>query len=214
MVFKFFSKNDLQNLPHSSYKPSVSSSNSISTILMIGSYVVIFSVVISILNQLHILDLFSVVISPLLGFFNINLSFAVPILSGIIELTNGINLVSLVHVKDISTNIAICAFLLGFGGISVCLQVYSIISKSDLSIKKYIVGKFFQGVFASIYTLLALKYIPILNLDIKATFAPISTCVTYPISILGFNNYFVLFGVLCIIVCFVFSIPSKKSNNC
>ena len=53
-----------------------------------------------------------------------------------------------------------------------------------------------------------------LNLDIKATFAPISTCVTYPISILGFNNYFVLFGVLCIIVCFVFSIPSKKSNNC
>ena len=153
-------------------------------------------------------------ISPLLGFFNINLSFAVPILSGIIELTNGINLVSLVHVKDISTNIAICAFLLGFGGISVCLQVYSIISKSDLSIKKYIIGKFFQGVFASIYTLLALKYIPILNLDIKATFAPISTCVTYPISILGFNNYFVLFGVLCIIVCFVFSIPSKKSNNC
>ena len=76
-----------------------------------------------------------------------------------------------------------------------------------------IIGKFFQGVFASIYTLLALKYIPILNLDIKATFAPISTCVTYPISILGFNNYFVLFGVLCIIVCFVFSIPSKKSNN-
>ena len=214
VIFKFFSKNDLQNLPHSSYKPSVSSSNSISTILMIGSYVVIFSVVISILNQLHILDLFSVVISPLLGFFNINLSFAVPILSGIIELTNGINLVSLVHVKDISTNIAICAFLLGFGGISVCLQVYSIISKSDLSIKKYIIGKFFQGVFASIYTLLALKYIPILNLDIKATFAPISTCVTYPISILGFNNYFVLFGVLCIIVCFVFSIPSKKSNNC
>ncbi len=214
VIFKFFSKNDLQNLPHSSYKPSVSSSNSISTILMIGSYVVIFSVVISILNQLHILDLFSVVISPLLGFFNINLSFAVPILSGIIELTNGINLVSLVHVKDISTNIAICAFLLGFGGISVCLQVYSIISKSDLSIKKYIIGKFFQGVFASIYTLLALKYIPILNLDIKATFAPISICVTYPISILGFNNYFVLFGVLCIIVCFVFSIPSKKSNNC
>lgn len=214
IIFKFFSKNNLNDLSHNSYKPNIHSTNSISTILMIGSYVVIFSVVISILNQLHILDLFAIAISPLLRLLNINISFAIPILSGIVELTNGVNLVSLVHVKDISTNIAICAFLLGFGGISVCLQVYSIISKSDLSIKKYIIGKFFQGVFASIYTLLALKYIPVFNLDIKPTFAPISTCVTYPISILGFNNYFVLFAVLCIIICFVFSIPSKKSNNC
>lgn len=214
IIFKFFSKNNLNDLSHNSYKPNIHSTNSISTILMIGSYVVIFSVVISILNQLHILDLFAIAISPLLRLLNINISFAIPILSGIVELTNGVNLVSLVHVKDISTNIAICAFLLGFGGISVCLQVYSIISKSDLSIRKYIIGKFFQGIFASIYTLLALKYIPVFNLDIKPTFAPISTCVTYPISILGFNNYFVLFGVLCIIICFVFSIPSKKSNNC
>ncbi len=191
-----------------------SSSNAISTILMIGSFVVIFSVVISILKELHILDLLSNFITPALSFLGIDSSFAIPILSGIIELTNGISLVSTIHLKNISTNIIICAFLLGFGGISVCLQVYSIISKSDLSIKTYIIGKFLQGLFAAIYTFLALHYIPFFNLDIKPAFAPIAESITYPITFFGFNNYFILFAVLCIIVYFVFSIPSKKSNNC
>lgn len=49
------------------------------------------------------------------------------------------------------------------------LQVFSIISKSDISIKPYILGKFLQGVFASIYTYFALKYIPIFNLDLVET---------------------------------------------
>ena len=191
-----------------------SSSNAISTILMIGSFVVIFSVVISILKELHILDLLSNFITPALSFLGIDSSFAIPILSGIIELTNGISLVSTIHLKNISINIIICAFLLGFGGISVCLQVYSIISKSDLSIKTYIIGKFLQGLFAAIYTFLALHYIPFFNLDIKPAFAPIAESITYPITFFGFNNYFILFAVLCIIVYFVFSIPSKKSNNC
>ena len=191
-----------------------SSSNAISTILMIGSFVVIFSVVISILKELHILDLLSNFITPALSFLGIDSSFAIPILSGIIELTNGISLVSTIHLKNISINIIICAFLLGFGGISVCLQVYSIISKSDLSIKTYIIGKFLQGLFAAIYTFLALHYIPFFNLDIKPAFAPIAESITYPITFLGFNNYFILFAVLCIIVYFVFSIPFEKSNNC
>ena len=46
----------------------------------------------------------------------------------------------------------------GFGGISVLLQVFSIISKSDISIKPYILG-----------TYIALKYISILNFDVIET---------------------------------------------
>ena len=72
-----------------------------------------------------------------------------------------------IHIKNISQNIIICAFLLGFGGVSVMFQVLSIISKTDLSIKKFILGKFLQGIIATLYTYLALTFIPFLNLDLS-----------------------------------------------
>ena len=140
--------------------------SSISTILMIGGFVVIFSVIISILNQTGALTAISKLFYPVLAFLGFDYNFAEPLVSGIIELTNGVNLVSGIHTKMISQNIILCAFLLGFGGFSVLLQVWSIISKTDLSIKKYLVGKFLQGIFAACYTFLALKFIPFINLDV------------------------------------------------
>ena len=144
--------------------------NAISTILMIGGFVVIFSVIISVLEQVRLLDYISTLIYPVLKFFGFELSFAKPILSGIVELTNGIYAVSSISIKAISQNIVLCAFLLGFGGISILFQVLSFLSKTDLSIKKYIIGKFLQGIFAALFTFLALKLIPTLNLDIISTF--------------------------------------------
>ena len=143
--------------------------NSISTILMIGGFVVIFSVIISILNQTHALDFLSKFFNPILAFLGFDLNFAKPLLSGILELTNGVNLISSIHIKAISQNIVLCAFLLGFGGFSVLLQVFSIVAKTDLSMKKYLIGKFMQGILAAIYTFLALKFIPFINLDIIQT---------------------------------------------
>ena len=143
--------------------------NSISTILMIGGFVVIFSVIISILNQTHVLDFISKFFNPILATLSFDLDFAKPLVSGIIELTNGVNQVANISIKAISQNVVLCAFLLGFGGFSVLLQVFSIVAKTDLSMKKYVIGKFMQGIFAAIYTFLALKFLPFLNLDIIET---------------------------------------------
>lgn len=136
------------------------------TIIMIGGFVVIFSVIISILGNSKILEIFSYLLYIPLKLLNIDLSFAKPIISGIIELTNGVLLVSSVTSKALSFNIIICAFLLGFGGISVLLQVLSITSKSDLSIKKYIYGKLLQGITAAIYTYILINLIPMFFLNL------------------------------------------------
>lgn len=136
------------------------------TIIMIGGFVVIFSVVISILNTSKALEILSATLYPILKLLNIDLSFAKPILAGIMELTNGLSLVTAVSTKNISIIIILCAFLLGFGGISVLLQVLSIVSKSDLSIKKYILGKFLQGIIAASYTYILIATIPILNFNL------------------------------------------------
>jgi sporulation integral membrane protein YlbJ len=140
--------------------------NSISTILMIGGFIVLFSVIISILKTSKILYLLALTIQPILDFFNIPTSFATPLLTGILEITNGISAISAIHIKQISINIIFTAFLLGFGGISVLLQVFSIIAKTDLSIKPYIIGKFLHGIFAAFYTFLLINIFPFLNLNL------------------------------------------------
>ncbi len=140
--------------------------SSINTILMIGGFVMLFSVIISIFNSSKIFDFLGLLASPLLKTINLPSSFANGVFSGIIELTNGVAIISKIPFKAISVNVIICAFLLGFGGISILLQVLSITSNSDLSIKPYIIGKLLQGTFAALYTYLIFSNFSFLNFDL------------------------------------------------
>lgn len=115
--------------------------NSINTVIMIGGFVVLFCVIISILNNSGLLQMLSLIFYPIFNALHIDVSFIQPILSGLIELTNGINLLTHITTKSLSTTIVFVAFVLGFGGISVLLQVLSITSKSDISIKPYAIRK-------------------------------------------------------------------------
>ncbi len=216
---KFERKNDSQscNSENITFKNlgevlTTSINSSISTILLIGGFVVIFSVIISILNQTNILNNLSTLLYPILNFLNIDLEFAKPLLSGILELTNGVNLVANIPTKLISQNIVLSAFLLGFGGFSVLLQVYSIVSKTDLSMKKYLVGKFLQGIIAGIYTFLALKFLPFLNLDVVQTSSLLDGSSNLNNAFNGIYSFFYDFGIFVIAIILVIFI-FKVFNN-
>ena len=84
----------------------------------------------------------------------------------IIEITNGIKLISTISGSSLLFNLVITATLLGTGGISVLLQVWSIISHTDLSIKPYIFGKIFNGLFSGILMFLLLSIFPIFQFSI------------------------------------------------
>ncbi len=141
--------------------------SAINTVVMIGGFVVLFSVILSILNSSHIIAFIAQTFNPILKIFGINdFRFATAFISGIIELTNGASLICAIPCKSISINIILCAFLLGFGGISILFQVFSITSKSDVSIKPYIIGKILQAIFATIYTIFFVNFFPIFNLNL------------------------------------------------
>ena len=80
--------------------------------------------------------------------FNISKNVGVSLLSGMIELTNGMKIVSFLGVSKL--NLCLTSFLLGFGGVSVLLQVYSIIYKENISIKPYFYGKLLQGIISAV----------------------------------------------------------------
>lgn len=172
--------------------------NAISTILLIGGFVVLFSVILSILNKLNLISFFS----KLLEYFSIPNGFSKSLISGIIELTNGIHIASSIHTKTISTNIILCAFLLGFGGFSVLLQVLSIISKAKLSIKTYFLGKMLQGVLAAFYTKIMIHTIPFFCIDIPLNLSTVAT--------INISSYFP-FLLFTIIFIFLIFLNQKKS---
>lgn len=182
-------------------------SSAISTVVMIGGFVVLFSVVISILKESKILELTSFVLYPISDLLNISKNFCEAFLTGLVELTNGVQSVALIPNQLISINVIICAFLLGFGGFSVLLQVFSIISKSDISIKAYFIGKLLQGTLAAFYTFVILRYTNFFNLDIVTTFSNAST----PVKLYEFNPLYLIPFVVGLV--FVLSIYKHLKRN-
>ena len=182
ITFRFWKRNSNTKLSHTNFNNisntkfaslsnlgevlSESITSSISTILLIGGFVVIFSSIISILKTSGIFNTLTTMISPIFNFFNIDISFAQGLLAGFLEITNGISTISSIACKKISINLIFTAFLLGFGGISVLLQVLSITSKTDLSIKPYIYGKLLHGLFSALYTYIFINIFPFLNFDL------------------------------------------------
>lgn len=140
--------------------------SSIKSILVIGGFVVIFSSIISILKSSGMTHIIEVIVTPVFNFIHISPSFIEPLFTGFFEITNGISSISNIACKKLSINILITAFLLGFGGISVLLQVLSITSKSDLSIKPYIYGKLLHGIIAVLYTYILMNLFPFFNFDL------------------------------------------------
>lgn len=134
---------------------------SILSIVNIGGFVVLFSVIISILENCNFINLFS----NILEFIKIPETISSSLISGFFELSNGLNKINIINSSNLSNLIILASFLLGFGGISVILQVYSIISKTDISIKPYVLAKLLQGIIAAIYTYIFINSTFLFNLN-------------------------------------------------
>lgn len=116
------------------------------TILTLGGYIVIFSVLINILKESIIVSLIITTLSSLLGISKV---FLESIFLGSIELTNGCKLVS---ESSLSLDIKLCviSFLSSFGGLSIIAQTYAFFAQHNISFKRYLSLKILQGIISSI----------------------------------------------------------------
>ncbi|MTI67580.1 MAG: sporulation integral membrane protein YlbJ [Firmicutes bacterium] len=118
----------------------------ISTMLLIGGFIIFYSVVIKVLSLTNVFNFIS-------DFFpNTNPDIVKGLLSGLIEMTNGCQIVSSMHINDYLIKVLIISFLIGWSGLSIHSQVISFISKTDISIKIYVFSKALHGIFAVIFT--------------------------------------------------------------
>ena len=96
--------------------------------------------------------------------------YLIGIFCGILEITIGFNKISILDNTSYIQKIGTTSLILGFGGFSVHMQVASIIADARLSMKPYLFGKLLQGIFASLYSFILIKYTHFFNWDVIESF--------------------------------------------
>lgn len=127
--------------------------NSIQTLVMVGGFIILFSVLTKLLFLIGILSFLAIIFQHGLHMLAFPIELGLPLLSGLFEITLGTQLISQIN-TDLMAKTAIVSFILGFNGFSVQAQVSSIIAKTDIRFTPYFISRLMHGLFASILTIL------------------------------------------------------------
>ncbi|WP_455538435.1 sporulation integral membrane protein YlbJ [Terrisporobacter sp.] len=143
--------------------------NGVNTLLAVGGFVIIFSVVFKILTLFNIINFISYMLCLTFSPFGLTKEICTAFISGLFEITIGCN--NIINSTGTSQVIkaSLCSFIIAFSGLSILAQCCSFIAKTDINTNIYIFNKFLHGVFAAIYTFLfypiTKTYLPVSNFN-------------------------------------------------
>ncbi|MGE7903801.1 sporulation integral membrane protein YlbJ [Peribacillus sp. NPDC094092] len=128
--------------------------SSIQTLLMIGGFIILFSVVNKLLFHMNITGLLASVVGGILHIFTFPDSLSLPFISGMFEMTLGSKLTSTVEEATLFQQTVMTSFILAFNGFSIQAQVASIIAATDIRFTPFFLARIAHGFLASIITIL------------------------------------------------------------
>jgi sporulation integral membrane protein YlbJ len=127
--------------------------SSVQTLLMIGGFIIIFSVIINIMNLVGVSTLLALLFSIILIPFGVSTDFSLPLIAGFFEITLGAQMTSgtdeslpLVH------KVAIAGAIIAWSGLSVHAQVASMLAKTDIRYTPYVFARLIHAFLAAIWT--------------------------------------------------------------
>lgn len=166
LIFKFYKndkKDSLENYSiHRIHKIQPNKNNSIGfiisksikdsmdSIIVIGGFVIIYSVVINILLSSNI---FNLVINKISNLIYVDANIIKGIIAGIVEITNGCSIISNLNI-DIFYKILLLNSIIAWGGFSIHSQALSFISATDINPSIYMISKLIHSCLTSLYTYL------------------------------------------------------------
>ncbi len=125
--------------------------NSMEIIVKIGGFVILFSVLSSLIQITPIFPILEYFLSPILKIFNINFDLFKGFILGIIEITNGIDIISTCS-APLKHQLIASTCLISWCGLSIHAQIMSMINHSDIDFKLYIISKLIQVLITFIYS--------------------------------------------------------------
>lgn len=130
--------------------------HSVQTLLSIGGFIILFSVLNQILNIVHATTIAASIFSGLFLVLHIPTTLCAPFVSGLFEITLGSRLTSQAQAGLLDKAI-ITSFILAFSGFSVQAQVASILAETDIRFKPFFLARFLQGIFSSLAVVFLFK---------------------------------------------------------
>ncbi|HSQ87754.1 sporulation integral membrane protein YlbJ [Romboutsia sp.] len=128
--------------------------NAVNTLLMIGGFVIVFSVIFKILSLFKIIFLLSYILYIPLSLFGVTKELCYAFISGLFEITIGCNKIAAVISTPEVLRATLASFLIGFSGLSILAQCCNFLAKTDINVGLYIFSKFLHGTLAGLFTFL------------------------------------------------------------
>lgn len=130
--------------------------NSLQTLLMVGGFIIIFSVISKLLYLVNITPMIAQIIYFFFSIFGLSQDLTLPFIAGLFEITNGAQMTSETD-TTLLQQIVIVSFVLGFNGLSIQAQVASILAETDIRFFPYFIGRLLHGTFASLLAIILYK---------------------------------------------------------
>ncbi len=131
--------------------------SSIQTLLMVGGFIILFSVINKLLYHLHITAMLAKSVEVLFSSLSFPEVLSIPFISGLFEITLGSQLTSQIQDATLLQKAMITSFILAFSGFSVQAQVASILAQTDIRFKPFFIARIIQGIFASLFAFILWK---------------------------------------------------------
>ncbi|WP_456271643.1 sporulation integral membrane protein YlbJ [Bacillus sp. AK031] len=131
--------------------------SSIQTLLMIGGFIILFSVINKLLFHLQVTPIVADALNVLFRMMTMPEALSLPFISGLFEITLGSQMTSGVGEASLLQQAILTSFILGFNGFSVQAQVASILAQTDISFRPFFFARLLHGISAALITLLIWK---------------------------------------------------------
>ncbi|MHA6251399.1 sporulation integral membrane protein YlbJ [Oceanobacillus sp. CAU 1775] len=141
---------------------------SIKTLVMVGGFIILFSVITQLLHLVKISVILGQVIGILFLPFGIPVHLSEAFFSGLFEITLGATLLSELTTDSILYQAILVSFILGFNGFSIQAQVASILAKTDIRFYPYFFARIMHGLIASVLTYIFYQPLYVSRSEIKA----------------------------------------------
>lgn len=177
---------------------------SISTLLLVGGFIILFSVITQIFIVTGFINTISGFMLYILKPLGISRSMVLPLISGFFEITNGTNLSSQAQ-APLLHQVIVANAIIAWSGLSVHAQVATMVNGTDIRMKPYFFARILQSVLAGGITIFLFK--PYQN--IEATFMPFMQNFSTGNGIILIFSIFSLLLALSLLLSFVIYFFSK-----
>ncbi|MGI6143260.1 MAG: sporulation integral membrane protein YlbJ [bacterium] len=137
---------------------------SVNTLLLVGGFIILFSVVIRVATIVGLTGVLGHFIARLLIPFGLQPSLAEACISGLFEVTIGCNLASTAAnsagpgLAPLIQRVAIASGIISWSGISVHCQVAAVVNDTDIRMTPFVLARFLHGILSTIVAIFLFQY--------------------------------------------------------